>query len=93
VVASDYAKQQSCQDCHMSEASGEVVVSVSGGILQLKDSNQLSLKAYMPSKINCGRITEPRMSKVIDGLSECFVQTANHIANADIFRTYAVQGG
>ena len=30
-LASDYAGQQSCQDCHMPLASGEVVLSVTGG--------------------------------------------------------------
>lgn len=29
--ASDYADEQSCQDCHMPEAPGEVVLSVTGG--------------------------------------------------------------
>lgn len=29
-LASDYAGQQSCQDCHMPEVSGEVVLSVTG---------------------------------------------------------------
>ena len=29
--ASDYKEKQSCQDCHMPEASGEVVLSVTGG--------------------------------------------------------------
>ncbi len=30
-LASDYAEEQSCQDCHMPEAPGEVVLSVTGG--------------------------------------------------------------